>query len=163
GSRRALGRTRQTSSRPGICGSHRGECSPLRRGAGQYGDRGPPQRLAFRRASRGDGGVAGLVLSKTAKSRAGRSMGEPGIDRALRPAGGLAFIVPTDLFGEALLRPHLLRAVGLRRRAERARESVLRDTDTFNRFSRERWCELVKQSGLELSSVTSFMPPRTIR
>jgi SAM-dependent methyltransferase len=85
------------------------------------------------------------------------------VNRVLRSGGTLAFIVPTDLFGQALLRPRVLKSLGMVEAAEAAREAVLRDTDTFNRFSAQHWRDLVVSGGLEIVSVTPFMPAGTIR
>jgi SAM-dependent methyltransferase len=85
------------------------------------------------------------------------------VRRVLKPGGLFAFIVPTTKFGDSLLRPRLLRNVGLASRAEAVREQVLRDTDTFNRLTREQWLQMVEAAGLQVVECLTFMPPFAVQ
>ena len=79
------------------------------------------------------------------------------VARVLRPEGVLAFTVPLSVFSENLLGHRMLSAVGASRMGERYADALHRQLTHVNVWPRDRWIDLVRSAGLEVTRADTFI------
>jgi len=81
------------------------------------------------------------------------------IARVLRPGGRLVITVPSDAFGDQLLVTAGLRALGLRRAANRYVGFIDRYFVHRNRFGLDQWRQRMQAAGLSIARGEPYFPP----